>query len=198
MVKAIIMAGGLGTRLKTDVEKPLFLFNDTYLIDYVINNLKESLLVNEIFVATSPYTPKTEEYIKNNDFLTIIDTPGSGFVNDLSFILDYFEKDNDSDTLLFINADLPLISANCIDYVLKKYELSDKNSLSVYIPSKFLDDLKIDYEYEFNGLVPSGLNILISQNTIQDEEELIISKVELAININSLADISVANKFTNF
>lgn len=198
MIKAIIMAGGLGSRLKEDVEKPLFLLNNKPLIDYVIENLLNSSLVDEIFLAVSPNTPNTGKYLSNNDNIKIIDTPGKGYINDLSFLIDFFEKNSKHQTLLFLNADLPFISAECIDFVLKKYKKCGKDSLSVNLPSKFLDNLGINYEYEYNGLVPSGLNILISQNIIQEEEKLIIPRIEFGININTLEDVHIAKKFKMF
>ena len=39
--------------------------------------------------------------------------------------------------------------------------------------------------------VPSGLNILRSNNKQQDEEVLKLGKIELAVNINSFNDIVV-------
>lgn len=201
MIRAIIMAGGLGSRLNVNVEKPLFILKNKHLIDYVIENLKKSSLIDDIFVAVSPNTPLTKEYVSNIEDIIVMDTPGIDYVNDLSFIISFFQKQSENDTLLFINADLPFISNKCIDYALKKYNESNKNSLSIYIPSKFLDDLGIKYEYEYKGLVPSGLNILISQNIVQEEEELIISRVELGININTVDDIDILkniSKFENF
>ncbi|MCC7554298.1 MAG: NTP transferase domain-containing protein [Methanobacteriaceae archaeon] len=195
MIYAVIMAGGLGTRLKMDVEKPLYLFREKPLIDYVIDNLLKSSLIDDIFVAVSPNTSRTKEYLSSYNKVNIIDTLGNGYVDDLSFLVSRFEQGSPLDTLLFINADLPFISSECIDHVLKKYKDTNCDSLSVYIPSKFLDDLGVKYEYEYNGLVPSGLNILVSKDIIQEEEELIISRLEFAININSLDDVDVANLF---
>ena len=53
----------------------------------------------------------------------------------------------------------------------------------------------MEYSYEFNGSVPSGLNVLRSVNEIQDEDQLILPKIELALNINTLKDSIVAEKF---
>jgi adenosylcobinamide-phosphate guanylyltransferase len=39
------------------------------------------------------------------------------------------------------------------------------------------------------NLVPSGLNILRGKDNEQDEEVLVLSKIELALNINSPEDI---------
>ena len=43
-------------------------------------------------------------------------------------------------------------------------------------------------------VVPSGLNILRSNNKQQDEEVLKLGKIELAVNINSCEDIVILEK----
>ena len=189
------MAGGRGTRLDTPVEKPLFKLHNKPLIKYVLDNLNSSKLVEKVIIATSPNTPETVEYIRQFNH-EVLDTPGVDFLHDLSFILDFFEAKSEDDILLFINADLPFISGECIDYILKSYFKSDKEALSTLIPVSIFDDLKLKYEYEYMGLVPVGVNILKSINKIQDEYQLILNKEELAFNINTLQDASVADKYT--
>ncbi len=195
MIYAIVMAGGRGTRLKTPVEKPLFKLHNKPLIKYVLDNLNSSKLVEKIIIATSPNTPKTNEYIKDFNH-EILDTPGVDFLNDLSYILDYFENKSCEDILLFINADLPFIDGSCIDYILKSYFECQKDALSTLMPVNVFKDLNLKYEYEYNGLVPVGVNILKSINKVQDEYQLIIEKEELAFNINTLQDAEIADEYT--
>jgi adenosylcobinamide-phosphate guanylyltransferase len=196
MIYAILMAGGMGTRLKVPCEKPLFKLCDKPLIKYVIDNLKSSKLIDEIIIAVSPHTQETTKYLKSlgSDF-QILDTSGDDYLTDLSYILDYFEKKSKDDILLFINADLPFISTEIIDCVLEHYFKSDKDALSTLVPVEIFENLGLEYSYEFNGNVPSGLNVLRSVNIVQDEDQLIIPKVELALNINTLMDSQVAEKF---
>ena len=195
MIYAILMAGGMGTRLKVPEEKPLFKLHDKPLIKYVLDNLKSSKLIDEIVIAVSPNTRKTTEYLRSLDGdFTILDTSGEDYLKDLSYILDYFEKKSKEDILLFINADLPFISTETIDYVLDFYLNQDKDALSVIVPVEIFKDLGLDYSYEFNGCVPSGLNILRSENIIQDETQLVLKKVELALNINTIPDSEIAEK----
>ena len=189
------MAGGMGTRLKVPVEKPLFKLHDKPLIKYVIDNLKASKLIDEIVIAVSPNTVETTRYLESlNDEFRILDTSGKDYLTDLSFILDYFEKISSEDTLLFINADLPFISTETIDYVLEYYSNSTKDALSILVPVEIFEDLGLNYSYEFNGNVPSGLNVLRSVNIVQDEDQLVIPKVELALNINTIPDSEIAEK----
>ena len=195
MIYAILMAGGMGTRLEVPEEKPLFKLHDKPLIKYVIDNLKSSKLIDEIVIAVSPNTRKTTEYLESlNDDFIILDTSGDDYLKDLSYILDYFEKKSKEDILLFINADLPFISTETIDYVINYYLANEKDALSVIVPVEVFEDLGLNYSYEFNGCVPSGLNILRSENIIQDETQLVLDKVELALNINTIPDSEIAEK----
>ena len=195
MIYAILMAGGKGTRLETPCEKPLFRLHDKPLIKYVLDNLKESKLIDKIVIAVSPHSCETTKYLKSlNDDFEILDTSGKDYLVDLSYILDYFEQRSKEDILLFINADLPFISAETVDIVLEYYLKSDKDALSVLAPVEIFNDLGLDYSYEFDGNVPSGLNVLKSMNIIQDENQIVIPKVELALNINTLLDSKVAEE----
>ena len=195
MIYAILMAGGRGTRLKVPCEKPLFKLHDKPLIKYVIDNVNQSKFIDKLFIAVSPNTPETTKYLNSaeGDF-KILDTSGEDYLTDLSYILDYFEKKSKDDVLLFINADLPFISTQTIDYVLDYYLNSDKDALSTLVPVEIFEKLGLDYSYEFNGYVPSGLNVLRSVNIVQDEDQLVIPKDELALNINTIPDSKVAEK----
>lgn len=195
MIYAILMAGGMGTRLKVPVEKPLFKLHDKPLIKYVLDNLKSSKFLDEIVIAVSPNTCETTRYLESlDDDFIILDTSGEDYLKDLSFILDYFEKKSKKDILLFINADLPFISTETIDHVIEYYLKQDKDALSVIVPVGVFEELGLEYSYEFNGCVPSGLNILRSENIIQDETQLTLEKVELALNINTIPDSEIAEK----
>ena len=195
MIYAILMAGGMGTRLKVPCEKPLFKLHDKPLIKYVIDNLKSSRLIDKIVIAVSPNTRQTTGYLRSlNEDYKILDTSGDDYLKDLSYILDYFEKRSKEDILVFINADLPFISSQTIDDVITHYLDSEKDALSVLVPVEVFEDLGLEYSYDFDGKVPSGLNILRSENIIQDENQLVLAKVELALNINTIPDSEIAEK----
>lgn len=194
MIYAIVMSGGRGTRLNLPVEKPLFKLCKKPLIKYTLDNLTSSKFIDKVFIATSPHTPKTKEYVEKLNF-NILNTPGIDYLEDLKCILTYFEKISKKDTLIFINADLPFISTELIDYTIGYYQNVKEDALSVLVPVNIFKDLNLKYSYEFNGLVPSGLNILRSENIVQKERNLTIEKIELAFNINTLMDAQIAEKF---
>lgn len=196
MIYAIVMAGGRGTRLKVNVEKLLFKLHGKPLIKYVLDNISSSKLVEDVVIAVSPHTQETIKYLKSlNGNFQILNTSGIDYLNDLSYILTLFESKSKKDTLLFINADLPFVSGETIDFILTNYLESSKDSLSVQVPVEIFKKLDLKYSYEFNGVVPSGVNVLRSVNEIQDEDQLILPKIELALNINTLKDSIVAEKF---
>lgn len=190
MVTALIMAGGKGTRMELDVEKPLVEINGKPMIQYVIDALENADNVDDIVVATSENTPETETFLKEINIKTI-KTPGKGYVQDLSFIISNFKLD---DILLTITADLPLVKSDIIDYVLDEYEKSKEPAMSVLVPLHVFEKYSIKPTMTFENLVPSGLNILKSINKTQDEKVLIIGRIELALNINTYEDIKLLKK----
>ena len=190
MVTALIMAGGKGTRMELDVEKPLVEINGRPMIQYVIDALKNTDKINNIIVATSKNTRRTETFL-NEQGIDTIETPGDGYVHDLGFIISNFKLD---DILLTITADLPLINRDIIDYVLEEYEKSKKPAMSVLVPLHVFEKYGIKPTMIFENLIPSGLNILRSINKTQDEKVLIIGRIELALNINTCEDIKFLKK----
>lgn len=190
MVTALIMAGGKGTRMELGCEKPLIEINGKPMIQYVIDALENSKKIGEIIVATSKNTPKTDKFLKKQKIKTIM-TPGKDYVHDLRFIISNFKL---GDILLTITADLPLINEDIIDHVLLEYEKSAKPAMSVVVPLMVFEKYGLKPTITFENMVPSGLNILRSINKTQNEEVLIIGKIELALNINTCEDIKLLKK----
>lgn len=209
MIIALVMAGGKGLRLESDIEKPLFPINDKPLISYVLDNINESKLIEKTVVAVSPHDPNTRDFlIREFDFSQFdnsfydsdkdnfyLDTLGKGYVNDLSNILEIFESESKEDILFFINADLPLVNGEILDDILDYYLNQDKPALSTVVPVEIFEEYGLNYSYEFNGKVPSGINILRSENVVQDEELLIIPRYELIFNVNTIDTAILASKF---
>ena len=190
MVTAVIMAGGKGERMDYNIEKPLVKINKKAMIQYIIDALENSKKVDEIIVATSKNTPKTTEYLNKMDIATII-TSGKDYVHDIGQILSKFNK---TDIILTITADLPLITGEIIDNIITIYEKSTKPAMSVMIPAQLFKEYGLKPTSIFDNLVPSGLNILRGINKTQNEQVLIIEKIELALNINTCEDIKLLKK----
>ena len=154
MIIALVMAGGKGLRLKSDIEKPLYPLKDKPLMSYVLDNIKESELIEKTVVAVSPNAPNTKEFLINDLHFSsfdssfydsdkneyYLDTLGKGFVEDLSKILEVFGSRSKDDILIFINADLPLVGADILDEILNYYLSQDKPALSVSVPVEIFDE----------------------------------------------------------
>ncbi len=177
--------------MKVEYEKPLTLVRDKPLIWYVLKALYDSAQVDRIVVATSPHTPETAKFVKkiasNSREISVLDTPGAGYIEDLSYALS--QDDFANEIILTITSDLPLITGMIIDQVLDEYQKSPKPAMSVMVPVEIFCEHGIKPSLVLEKVVPSGLNILRGKDTEQDEEVLVLGKIELAFNINSPEDI---------
>ncbi len=191
MIIALVMAGGRGSRMNSDQEKPLMMVNGKPLIEHVLLALRDSSLVDKIIVATSCYTPETGVHVENLGF-EVLKTQGNGYVEDLSFILS--QDDFKDEVILTLTSDLPLITARIIDQVLGEYHKSSTPAMSVMVPVEIFREHGLKPSLVLQNVVPSGLNILRGNDTEQDEEVLVLDKIELALNINSPEDIKCLKK----
>jgi adenosylcobinamide-phosphate guanylyltransferase len=192
MVTALIMAGGKGARMECDTEKPLIELFGIPMIQYVINALSKSK-ASDIIVATSPNTPKTRSYIQKQG-IKICQTPGNGYVEDLQYFITENFPNNPNHVILTITSDMPLIKNEIIDQVLNEYKICDKQAMCISVPIDIFRDYGLKPSIVLGDAVPSGLNILRSNNKQQDEEVLKLGKIELAVNINSCDDIVLLEK----
>ena len=118
--------------MKMDSEKPLTLVRGKPLIQYVLEALRDSTHIDRIIIATSPHTPETAKFVKNiilNGIdVSVLITPGVGYIEDLSFALS--QDDLANEIILTITSDLPLITGMIIDQVLHEYQKSPKPAMS--------------------------------------------------------------------
>ena len=195
---ALIMAGGKGKRLSMD-EKPLTELLGKPLIEYVLEALLNAENIDRIFVATSPRVEKTiewlSEFYESNAQVSILQTPGNGFVNDM---VQATEDAGIKDKVFITMADLPLITPEMIDRIIVKYHEVNTPALSVHMKLEVCTNLGLrpDTVFHKNGgfIVPCGINIL-DVGKIREEQEdynFILDDEELALNVNTQADLSVS------
>jgi len=196
-ITALVMAGGKGTRMKSEEEKPLLRVGGKPLIEYVLNALREAKKVNEIIVAVSEHNPKTASMAKRFS-VNVVKTPGQGFCLDAQYAI----KKLKLDTVLTISADLPLITGEVIDEVIERYEQCGKPALTIMAPSVIYKrlGLDVDYVFEVNGrrLVPVGINVVDGKRIDEErleEEIFVIQREEIVINVNKLDDLKIAERF---
>jgi len=193
-VTALLMAGGEGTRLKTEGEKPLLKVGGRSMIACVLNALKDAKKVDEIIVVVSEHTPQTAAFARKH-FLKVLQTPGKGFCLDARYAI----KKLRLGAVLTICADLPLITSEFIDKVIVHYEHCSKPAFTVMVPLEIYNKLGLSADYVFKikdkNVVPAGINVIdgkrIEENELE-EEILFIDDERVAVNVNTLEDLRVA------
>ncbi len=110
-VKAIVLAGGKGTRMKSELPKVLHKIYDKCIIDYVCDACKEAK-IKDTYVIVGHKHEMVEEHLKNKKNIKCIlqkDQLGTGHA--AMQAKDYIEDD---DYVFVINGDQPLISSQTI------------------------------------------------------------------------------------
>jgi len=193
-VTVLVMAGGKGTRMKLQEEKPLLNVCGKSMIERVLDALKDAEKVDEIVVAVSKHTPKTAKMMEKFP-VKVLETPGKDYVLDTQYAV----KKLKLGTVMTISADLPLVTGKIIDEVVGRYEQCGKPALTVAVPAETRErlGLKADYILETGGrrLVPAGINVIDGKSVDEkelEEETFVIDREEIAVNVNTPEDLKIA------
>ena len=185
---AIVMAGGKGTRMNLDDEKLLLQYKKPVIL-YVIDSLKNSKCFSRILAITSPNSPKTKNLLEENNIETF-DTPGTGYVEDLNFVLKTLNDD------IFITpGDLPLLDKEIVQEIVSNYD-SQINWTSILVANKFLTSLGIssDYSTTFENQTChyTGISLVNSKQISSlekiDEKYIMLNDKRIALNLNTKED----------
>jgi adenosylcobinamide-phosphate guanylyltransferase len=180
------MCGGKGTRLNASVEKPMFEIDDVPMVDRVCTAVAESG-IEDVHAVVSPHTPETRRHLDSRA-LSIIDAPGDGYVEDLSYALERIEL-----PILTVVSDLPLLAGECLDHVLSVH---DRGSLTVCAPVVLKRQLGVGtdtmFEHDGRKLAPTGLNVVGNSDV---ETTHVTYDARLAVNVNRQTDVAVAEAF---
>jgi adenosylcobinamide-phosphate guanylyltransferase len=178
------MCGGRGTRLDTDVEKPLFRVGGVPMVDRVLEALAESS-IDTAYAVTSPAAPETRAHVD----APCIDTPGEGYVADLNAAL---ADERVSRPVLTVAADLPLLDGEILDRVVDAH---DTGSLSVLVPAARKRELGVsdDTTFERDGcdVAPTGVNVVGESG----DHAWLTDDVRVAVNVNTLVDARIAEQY---
>ncbi len=190
------MAGGKGTRLALAEEKPLLKVDGKPVVDLVLAALRNAKKIDSVIVAVSPNTPRTAKYLEKSA-VQIEMTPGKEYVSDM----DYAVKELGLETVLAVAADLPLLTGEIIDDIVKRFLLCGKSALAIAVPQKTREKLGLaaGYAFDWHGerVVYAGINMLDGKRI--DDAELeqsvcVLDKVEVAVNINTIDELWIAQE----
>ncbi len=203
------MCGGCGSRLETEVEKPLFTVGGERMIDRVRAALVGSS-IERTYAVVSPNAPKTRSYLKASS-VELMETPGDGYVSDLGHAL---EDPRIDPPVLTVAADLPLLTATVVDELLDAYategvdpitatdEVSDgvdaeadPPSMTICTPRSHKEELgaSIDTPHPSDdALVPAGINVV---GSAAEAVTHVVTDPAIAVNVNRLEDASIAERW---
>ncbi len=181
----LVMAGGKGTRMKSNEEKLLLPYKQP-LVLHVIDALKNSNCFEKIIAATSPNSPQTKNILVENN-ITIIETSGEGFVTDLNNILKQLD-----DFVLVSSGDLPLLDGDIIKQIIDNVN-HDKTWTSIVTTKSFQNSLNLepecistlnDEDYAHTGISIVNASKISNLDAIE-EDYLIIDDKRVCFNINT-------------
>jgi adenosylcobinamide-phosphate guanylyltransferase len=181
----LVMAGGKGTRMKSNEEKLLLPYKQP-LVLHVIDALKNSNCFEKIIAATSPNSPQTKNILVENN-ISIIETSGEGFVTDLNNILKQLD-----DFVLVSSGDLPLLDGDIIKQIIDNVN-HDKTWTSIVTTKSFQNSLNLepecistlnDEDYAHTGISIVNASKISNLDAIE-EDYLIIDDKRVCFNINT-------------
>lgn len=185
---AIIMAGGKGTRMNSDIEKLLLNYKKPIIL-HVIDAIKESQCFDEIFAATSHNSPKTKEFLEKEN-IKMIETKGEGYAKDLNFALKSLEDD-----VFATSGDLPLLDGKIINQIVSKYDPQNAWT-SIVLTKEFLESLNVEAEFSiklnrgqcyYSGISLINSKKISSLESVKEHFEILDDK-RIAFNINTKND----------
>jgi adenosylcobinamide-phosphate guanylyltransferase len=198
-ITALIMAGGKGTRMKYQGEKPLIKIGNKSFIEHIIYALKKAKKVDRIVVAVSENTPQTAKKV-NELSIEVVLTSGDNYILDLREAINKLKLGH----VITVVADLPFLKGKTIDKIIEHYESCGKPVMAVMVPAERFESLgtSIDLILKEKGrrLVPAGVNVL-DGNKVKKEgfekelgQEILVIDSEEFVNINTSKDLMIAER----
>ena len=92
-------------------------------------------------------------------------------------------------------ADLPFVNGEQLDDVFEHYYERKKPAMCVSVPEDLFLKHGIKPTLVFDGLVPTGVNLLLANNDEQDQTIYESENIELAFNINTLNDLDLSKHY---
>ena len=191
------MAGGMGKRMNFDEEKPMLNLSNKPMISYVLSALKDCNRFNKIIGLVSKNTVRTAHFLANNN-AQVAFSSGTDYVKDLNYALELVRPNK----VFVVSSDLPLIDSDTVKQIVDSFGRCKKPCLTVVVSKILLGKLGVGidhyFEHDRNNVCYSGVSIIdssrISGYDRIDEELLVIDKPQLAMNVNTINELKLAQK----
>lgn len=130
MIKAVILAGGMGKRMHTDVPKPLLKVLGEPMLEWVLRACREAG-IEKTCVVKGYNAEKIDEYLEKSgeDAVTVLQKERLGTGHAVMQALDFIKEDSDGDTLVLC-ADAPFMDKKTIK---DSYDLHKKQGNAVTV-----------------------------------------------------------------
>ncbi len=130
MVRAIILAAGKGTRMKSELPKVLHSIFDKPLLGYVLDAAKDSGLVDYSYVIVGHKSEQVEKYLSENyaSAKSILQSPQLGTGHAVSMALPYME--DFAGEVIILCGDTPLIKSETLKALVESHR-SNKSDITV-------------------------------------------------------------------
>ena len=127
-IKAVILAAGKGTRMKSNTPKVLHKIFEKPLLGYVLDNVKN--IVNEAFVIAGHHAEEVTEYVEKNysSAKTVLQSPQLGTGHAVSMVCPSLENFNGQ--VIILCGDTPLITEDTLKKFVE-YHNSNNSDLTV-------------------------------------------------------------------
>lgn len=127
-IKAVILAAGKGTRMKSNTPKVLHKIFEKPLLGYVLDNVKN--IVNESFVIVGHHAEEVTEYVEKNykSAKTVLQSPQLGTGHAVSMVCPALE--NFDGQVIILCGDTPLITEETLKKFVN-YHNSNNSDLTV-------------------------------------------------------------------
>ena len=191
------MAGGKGSRMLLNEEKPILTVITKPMVSRVVEALKNSNCFEKIIALVSNNTPKTAKFLAMKG-VQVANSSGTDYVKDLNYALELVKPNK----VFIISSDLPLVDSNTVKKIVDSFDKCKKPCLTVVVSKALVDELGVstDYCLEYDGKIVchSGVSIIdsskISGYDTIDEELLIMDTPQLALNVNTMHELKLAEK----
>jgi len=183
------MCGGGGTRMESDIEKPLLKVAGVLMVERVVSALVESRRFDRIIAVVSRNTPKTKEFLQSRRVETI-ETAGDGFSQDLSFLAKLRPA-----RVLVVPADIPLLDAEIASEIADIVQSAP--AVSIVMEKEFVESIGVNPSVVFDRYCHSGITIFDTTqvgDAIVQEQYVVMNRKEIAVNVNTKVEWELAEK----
>jgi adenosylcobinamide-phosphate guanylyltransferase len=181
------------------IEKPLLKVEGIAMVERVISALAGSYRFDRIVAAVSPYTQKTNEFLKSKGIETI-ETAGEGYSQDLSLLLSKLRPQK----VVAVPGDIPLLDSQIVNEILSNIIDDDDDrqeqepAISIILEKGFVEEIGVKPSIVLmNQYCHSGITIFNTMAVGTEpvkERYIVMNRKEIALNVNTKEELELAEK----